>query len=109
MFLQRISNNYIRFWYQCLSQDQKSKWDKMTSSTEIGEMVYLDLPFAFSQDMSTSLIPWESLQLHVKWSNRVESLVRTGELVLNTRNAIIDSTHYDKTKGDECLSSHGKI
>ena len=57
------------------------------------------IPFAFAQDSSASIIPWESLKLHVKWSNRVETLVKTGELVINTRNVIIDSSHYDKTKG----------
>ena len=97
--LQRITNNYVRFWYQCLPQDKKSLWDKMTSSTEVGERVFIDIPFAFAQDSSASLIPWGSLKLHVKWSNRVETLVDTGKLILNTRNVIMDNSHYDKTKG----------
>ena len=101
--VQRISADYIRFWYQNLSQDRKSMWDKMTSSTQVGERVYLDLPFAFTQDTSSAIIPWRTLKLHVKWSNRVESLVDTGEVILNTRNILLDRDKYDKTKGEDPL------
>lgn len=97
--LQKFTSNYIRFWYQCLPQDKKSLWDKLTSSTEVGEKVYIDIPFAFAQDSSASLIPWQQIELHIKWSDRVETLVRVGELVLNTRNVIIDKSQYDKTAG----------
>ena len=101
--VQRISADYIRFWYQGLSQDRKSMWDKMTSSTQIGERVYLDLPFAFTQDTGSAIIPWRTLKLHIKWSSRVESLVDTGEVILNTRNILLDRDKYDKTKGDDPL------
>ena len=93
--IQRISNNYIRFWYQMLPQDRKSLWDKMTSSTVAGEQVYLDLPFSAFQDSSASLVPWGNIHLHVKWSPTVDIIVDTGKIVINTRNVIIDHDDTD--------------
>ena len=95
--IQRLSSNYIRFWYQGLGQDRKSLWDKMTSSTVAGERVYLDLPFSAFQDSAVSLVPWGNVHLHVKWSQNVDAIVDVGQVVLNTRNVIID---HDDTGDD---------
>ena len=100
--IQRISNNYIRFWYQGLGQDRKSLWDKMTSSTVAGERVFLDLPFSHFQDSAASLVPWGNVHLHVKWSNNVEATVDVGQVVINTRNVIID--HDDTDDGGNKLN-----
>ena len=101
--IQRITSNHIRFWYQCLSQSRKSIWDKMSSGTEIGEKVYLDLPLSMFQDSAFSLIPWSIVHLHIKWSDRVESLVDIGEVVVNTRNVIVDKDQYDELSGEDPL------
>ena len=101
--IQRITNNHIRFWYQCLSESRKNTWDKMSSGTEIGEKVYLDLPLSMFQDSASSLIPWSIVHLHVKWSDRVETLVDIGEIVVNTRNVLIDKDQYDELSGEDPL------
>ena len=98
--LQRITTNYIRFWFQGLLQDQKSLWDKMTSATATGERIYLDVPMAAFQDSAHSVIPWGNIHLHVKWSSTMDSLIESGEITINTRNVILDKSRYDIELGE---------
>ena len=50
-----------------------------------------------------AIVPWGNIHLHVKWSSNVTSLIDTGEVVLNTRNVILDKNKYNQELGDNPL------
>ena len=101
--LQRITQNYIRFWYQGLDCSKKNTWDKMTSAVSVGEYVYIDIPMAAFQCTAHSIVPWGNIHLHIKWSSDVGSLIDVGELTINTRNVILDENKYKQELGENPL------